>query len=211
LSIFDERHHIKPYEYPLLDEFATAIQHSYWLFSEFQYHQDIQDFKTQISDKERTIISRTQLLISQIEVSVKSFWGNIYHQLPKPEVMGMGAVFSESEKRHMDAYSNLLELMGLNTEFEKIYDYPVVINRHNHLKKYKEITSNGKKDKQAFLLSLILFTLFIENISLFSQFYIISCFNKRKGLFKAINNVIQATALEEQIHGLAGTYLINII
>ena len=47
------------------------------------------------------------LAISQIEVAVKSFWGDIYHKIPKPEVGAVGATFAEreSEVRHTDAYS----------------------------------------------------------------------------------------------------------
>ena len=54
------------------------------------------------------------LAISQIEVAVKSFWGDIYQKMPKPEVGAVGATFAESEVRHADAYSHLLEILGLN-------------------------------------------------------------------------------------------------
>ena len=41
------------------------------------------------------------LAISQIEVAVKSFWGEIFiSKMPKPEIGSVGATFAESEVRH---------------------------------------------------------------------------------------------------------------
>jgi ribonucleoside-diphosphate reductase beta chain len=56
-----------------------------------------------------------------------------------------------------------------------------------------------------------LFSLFIEHVSLFSQFLIMMAFNKHKNLFKGISNAVEATSKEEQIHGLFGIDLINLI
>src|SRR5690606_22606863 len=50
-----------------------------------------------------------------------------------------------------------------------------------------------------------------EHVSLFSQFLIIMSFNKYRNIFKGMSNVIEATSKEEQIHGLFGIELINII
>lgn len=85
-NIFEKRLNLKPYEYPALLEYIDAIRHSYWIHSEFNFTADIQDFKTQLTAHEREAIKRTMLAISQIEVAVKSFWGNIYHKMPKPEI-----------------------------------------------------------------------------------------------------------------------------
>ena len=107
-NIFEKRITLKPYEYPELYEYVPAIRHSYWIHSEFNFTSDIQDFKTRLSDTEQSAIKNTMLAISQIEVAVKSFWGDIYHKIPKPEVGSVGATFAESEVRHADAYSHLL-------------------------------------------------------------------------------------------------------
>ena len=59
--------------------------------------------------------------------------------------------------------------------------------------------------------SVLLFSLFIEHVSLFSQFLIMMSFNKEKNLFKGISNVVEATSKEEEIHGNFGSEIINII
>ena len=117
-NIFEKRINLKPYEYPALYEYVSAIRHSYWIHTEYNYTSDVQDFKTRLTEVEQSAIKNTMLAISQIEVAVKSFWGDIYHKMPKPEIGSVGATFAESEVRHHDAYSHLLEILGLNDEFK---------------------------------------------------------------------------------------------
>lgn len=103
MSIFDKRQNIKPYEYPELIKYADAINKSYWLVSEYNFTNDIQDFKTICNKHERLVIQKTMLSIAQIEVKVKRFWANISNHLPKPEIDIVGSTFADSEVRHMRA------------------------------------------------------------------------------------------------------------
>ncbi len=208
-DIFKKRVNLKPYEYPELIEYVDAIRHSYWLHTEFNFSSDIQDFKVRVSSREKNAIKNATMAIAQIEVSVKSFWGDIYKKLPKPEVGAVGYTFAESEVRHMDAYAHLLKILNLENEFEKINDIPVLKDRILYLEKSKKNALS--EDNREFATSLLLFSLFVEHVSLFSQFLIIMSFNKYKNLFKGVSNAIEATSKEEQIHGLFGIELINLI
>ena len=77
-DIFQKRIPLKPYEYPELYEYVGAIRHSYWIHTEFNFTSDIQDFKVNVSEKEQNAIKNAMLAIAQIEVAVKTFWGDIY-------------------------------------------------------------------------------------------------------------------------------------
>lgn len=208
-DIFQKRANLKPYEYPELIEYVSAVRHSYWVHTEFNYTRDIDDFKTRVQDHERDAIRKTMLAIAQIEVAVKSFWGNIYSRMPKPEVGSVGFTFAESEVRHMDAYAHLLEILGLNDEFKKLTDVPVIKKRMEYLEKVIAFSKTG--EMREYSQAVLLFSLFIEHVSLFSQFLIMMSFNKHKNLFKGISNAVEATSKEEQIHGMFGIDLINII
>jgi ribonucleoside-diphosphate reductase beta chain len=208
-DIFEKRINLKPYEYPQLYEYVPAIRHSYWIHTEFNFTSDIQDFKSGLSEVEKSAIKNTMLAISQIEVAVKTFWGDIYHRMPKPEIGSVGATFAESEVRHHDAYSHLLEILGLNNEFENLKKKPVIMKRVQYLETaLKNAKSENNKE---YAESILLFSLFIEHVSLFSQFLIIMAFNKHKNMLKGISNVVEATSKEEQIHGDFGIDVINII
>lgn len=208
-NIFEKRINLKPYEYPQLNEYVDAIRHSYWIHTEFNFTSDIQDYKTALNDIERNALKNAMLAISQIEVAVKSFWGDIFQKLPKPEIGSVGATFSESEVRHQDAYSHLLEILGFNEEFKQLKKKPVIMRRVNYLE--TALKNSKSEDNREYAEAILLFSLFIEHVSLFSQFLIIMAFNKEKNLFKGISNVVEATSKEEQIHGDFGIDVINII
>ena len=208
-DIFKPRTNLKPYEYPELEKYKEAIQHSYWIHTEYNYTADVHDYKVNVKPHERTAIKNAMLAISQVEVDVKTFWGRLYDRLPKPELANVGSTFSESEVRHSDAYSHLLELLGLNEEFERIDSIPALNERVKYLKKHNQYAATG--DDRDYVMAILLFSAFIEHISLFSQFLIIMSFNKHENLFSGVSNVIEATSKEEQLHGQFGIDLINTI
>jgi ribonucleoside-diphosphate reductase beta chain len=208
-DIFSKRTNLKPYEYPELHEYVNSIRHSYWIHTEFNYTSDINDFHVNVSPSERNALRNAMLAIAQIEVAVKTFWGDIYKKMPKPEIGAVGFTFAESEVRHADAYSHLLEILGLNSEFENITEVPIIQQRIKYLE--KTITLARTDENRQYMHSVLLFSLFIEHVSLFSQFLIIMSFNKYRNLFKGISNAVEATSKEEQIHGMFGIDVINII
>lgn len=208
-NIFIPRVNILPYEYPSLLAYKDAIRHSYWIHTEFNFTTDIDDFKTKITDDEREVIKRSMLAIAQIEVNVKTFWADLYKRMPITEVGDVGMTFAESEVRHKDAYAQLLRILGLEEEFQNVVEIPAIKDRIAYLTKYLDGTRS--KDNKMYTKSVLLFSLFIEHVSLFSQFLIMMSFNKEKNLFKGISNVVEATSKEEDIHGNFGAEIINII
>ena len=208
-DIFKKRVNLKPYEYPELVEYVDAIRHSYWVHTEFNFTSDVQDFKVHLSEKERTAVQRAMLAISQIEIAVKTFWADIYKRMPKPEIGNVGATFAESEVRHADAYSNLIQVLGLNQEFENLMEVPAIRRRIKYLE--KSLLSSKSVDNKDYFESVILFSMFVENVSLFSQFLVMLSFNKYKNVLKGMSNAVEATSKEENIHAEFGFDLVNTI
>lgn len=93
MSIFEKRTHYKPFEYSeLTNPLIEAMWASHWTHKEFSFSGDVQDFHTKLSIQEQGVIKRSLLMISQVEVAVKSYWANIGNLIPKPEIADMGAV-----------------------------------------------------------------------------------------------------------------------
>ena len=68
---------------------------------------------------------------------------------------------------HNNAYERLLEILEMEDIFEKNMELDIIKNRVKYLRKYNHrYYSDSKKQ---FLYSLILFTLYVENVSLFAQ------------------------------------------
>lgn len=207
MSIFDRRINYKPFEYPGILQFTDAINKSFWVHNEIDFTADTQDFHSHLDIAEKTAIKHSLLAIAQIEVAVKSFWGDLYKHFPKPEFNGLGATFAECEFRHSEAYSRLLEVLGYNDEFEKLIEVSVIRERIDYLN--AALKDAKSEDKKKYVVSLILFSILIENVSLFSQFAIILSFTRFKGYMKNVSNIIAWTSVDEQVHANAGIYIVN--
>src|SRR5690554_6267086 len=207
MGIFDKRVNYKPFEYPEVLQFTEAINKSFWVHSEVDFTADTQDFHSHLNSAERTAIKNSLLAIAQVEVAVKSFWGNLYNHFPKPEFNGLGSTFAECEFRHSEAYSRLLEVLGYNNEFRNLMEVPVIRKRVAYLS--EALKNTRSSDPRQYVNSLILFSILIENVSLFSQFAIILSFTRFKGVMKNVSNIIAWTSVDEQIHANAGIYIVN--
>ncbi|HUH35890.1 MAG TPA: ribonucleotide-diphosphate reductase subunit beta [Moheibacter sp.] len=207
MSIFDKRINYKPFEYPGILQFTDAINKSFWVHNEIDFTADTQDFHSHLTLAEKTAIKHSLLAIAQVEVAVKSFWGNLYDHFPKPEFNGLGSTFAECEFRHSEAYSRLLEVLGYNDEFEKLIEVDVIRERIDYLS--AALKDAKSTDRKSYVVSLILFSILIENVSLFSQFAIILSFTRFKGYMKNVSNIIAWTSVDEQVHANAGIYIVN--
>jgi len=208
-NIFSERKALKPYEYSDFLDYTDAIRNSYWVHTEFNFAGDVQDFKVDTTPVEKSVIRKTMLAIAQIEVKVKTFWADTYSQMPKAEVGSVGMTFAESEVRHMDAYSHLLDILGIEDDFEDVTEVPAIKGRMEYLDDYLEGASSD--DEEEYARAILLFSTFVEHVSLFSQFLIMTSFDKHEKKFKGISNAVEATSKEEQIHGLFGQELVETI
>lgn len=207
--IFDEQIARKPNKYPWTKEFIDSMHNGFWLSSEFSFQADIQEFKTKLNDKEREIISKTLSAISQVEVSVKKFWAKLGDNLPHPSLFDIGYVMANVEVIHNEAYERLLSILGLEDIFENNLKLDIIQGRVNYLRKY--LHKYYENSKKQYIYSLILFTLFIENVSLFSQFYIILWFHRYKNVLKDTGQQVDYTKREELIHAQVGIKIIQTI
>ncbi|MDO4880700.1 MAG: ribonucleotide-diphosphate reductase subunit beta [Capnocytophaga sp.] len=203
MGIFDKRENYKPFEYPEVMQFIEMMNRTFWVHSEVEFTADIQDFKSNLTLEEKEAVKRALLGIAQVEVSVKTFWGDLFDLFPKPEFNGLGATFAECEFRHSEAYSRLLEVLGYNNEFQNLLEVPIFKERSKVLKEYLA------KNKENTLERILFFTLIIENASLFSQFATILSFTRFKGYMKNVANIIAWTSVDEQVHANAGIFIIN--
>ena len=139
MAIFDKRVSYKPFEYgSITTPLIEAMWAGHWTVNEFNFISDVQDYKTVLTKEEKDVVSRAALLISQIEVSVKSYWAKVGSLIPKPEIGDMGGVFSGVEVIHSMAYSEILNKLGLNDKFQGILSEGVVQRRVDYLNKYNQ-------------------------------------------------------------------------
>lgn len=209
MSIFIPRENLKPYEYPELLSFVDAIDDSFWTVRKFSFDKDVMEYNYDLTEMEKSLIQRSMLAISQVENTVKSFFGRLDMRLPKPEVSFVGSKFSANETSHSLAYSKCLEQLGLDDEFKALLEVPCMKGRVLYLKKY--LSGLSSRSNQEFTKSLALFTLLIENISLYGAFYGMTAIKKHRNMMKTTGKIVQATMVEERLHSLFGATLLKII
>jgi ribonucleoside-diphosphate reductase beta chain len=209
VKIFDEVIPLKPNFYPWTKDFILAMHNGFWTDAEFNFQSDLQDFRVKLSEQEREIIIRSLSTIGQLEISVKKFWAKLGDNLPHPALNDLGYVMSSVEVIHGQSYSRLLEVLGIEDSFDRILEEPIIKGRVNYLRKH--LRKFHEDNKKQFVYSLILFTLFVENIALFSQFYTIGYFGKFKNLLKDTNKQVEYTSREEDLHAKVGMKIVNVI
>ena len=209
VTIFDEQICRKPNRYPWTEKFIEAMHNGFWTDKEFSFKSDVQQFKVDLTDQEREIIIRTLSAIGQIEVAVKTFWAKLGENLPHPSLQDLGYVMANVEVIHNSAYERLISVLDLEDIFEENLKLEWIQGRVKYLRKY---THKFYKDsRKQYLYALILFTLFVENVSLFSQFYVINWFARFKNVLKDTDQQVKYTRNEENIHALVGMKIISTI
>ncbi len=207
-GLFDEQIARKPDNYPWAQDFMEAIWAGHWTASEFNFMADYAQFKNDLSPHQRELVVRTLSAIGQIEIAVKTFWSNLGNTLPQPSIRDLGYVMGANEVVHNKAYEKLLDVLGLDHVFEENLKNPVIAGRVNYLRKYSEKVY-GRDQRKQFIYALTLFTMFVEGVSLFSQFYIIKHINKKQGFLKDTAQQVAYTIVEESLHLQIGIKLIN--
>lgn len=120
-----------------------------------------------------------------------------------------GRTFIAGNCVHNRAYERLLKELNMEYIFEENLKLECIQNRVKYLKKYTH--KYYKDSKKQYLYAIILFSLFVENVSLFSQFYIIAWFGRFKNVLKDTNQQIAYTRNEELVHANVGIRIINTI
>lgn len=209
MSIFEEQLSRKPNHYTWTEQFIESMHNGFWTDKEFSFKSDVQQYKTELTQQEQDIIARTLSAIGQIEVAVKTFWAKLGENLPHPALQDLGYVMANTEVIHNNAYERLLSVLDMEDIFEQNLKLDFIEGRVKYLRKY---THKFYKDsKKQYLYALILFTLFVENVSLFSQFYVINWFARYKNVLKDTDQQVKYTRNEENIHALVGMKIINTI
>lgn len=207
--IFDEQIARKPDLYPFATQYIDTMWAGHWTPNEFTFASDLQNYRVDMTNEERLVIRNTLSAIGQIEIAVKRFWARLGDNLPHPSLVDLGLVMAGIEVIHNRAYEKLLDVLQLQDAFEENLKLDIIKGRVAYLRKYNEKVY--KDNRKQYVYALVLFTLFVENVSLFSQFYIVLWFNRYRNILKDTAQQVQYTTKEELIHAQVGIKLIEVI
>jgi ribonucleoside-diphosphate reductase beta chain len=207
-DIFRPRANYRPYEYPQFIEYIDAIHQSFWTHRSFNLDSSIQDIKVNMPKHESTAVIRSILSVASVEAKVKSFWTKLGERFPKSEFEELGTTIGSNEVYHAHFYAKVLEQLNLNDLFKEVLVTPAMKSRINYM---NSALSGRNGTNEDYLKSLIFFSLFVENVSLFTQFLTISVFNKERNQVMGLAQGINATSIEEVLHSQVGADIIHVV
>jgi ribonucleoside-diphosphate reductase beta chain len=212
-----ERIAYKPFEYPWAYE-AWKAQHTvHWLADEIPLADDVKDWHKSLTDGERNLVTQIFRFFTQSDVEVNNCYNRVYSRIFKPfEVVMMLTAFSDMETIHVDAYSHLLETIGMPAvEYQKFLEYKEMKDKFDYLRDCLEAEMTPMKVAE----TLAVFGAFTEGLQLFASFAILLNFprakmgadgEEREGKLKGMGQVVTYSARDETIHALSVIRLFHV-
>jgi ribonucleoside-diphosphate reductase beta chain len=204
MSLLTKRIPYKPFEYPWMFDYFDLQNQMHWLPRDVPLHTDVKDWQD-LSSNERNLLTQIFRLFTQSDVDVGSGYANRYIPLfgGKPEALQMMMAFGNMESIHQQAYSLLLDTVGMpEIEYKAFAEYEEMSDKHEYISGIK----TTKKDKRSIAKTLAVYSAFTEGLQLFSSFAILLNF-PRFGRMKGMGQIVTYSIRDESLHVEAMTKL----
>jgi ribonucleoside-diphosphate reductase beta chain len=200
MSLTTPRVYYKPFEYPQAFEFYKNQHRSHWLADEVPLASDLNDWRLNLNESEKSLIGNILKSFAQTEVHVNDYWSSKISQwFPKPEIVAMAGAFGAFEAIHAEAYARLNDELGLDN-FQAFMEDEASRNKIERLLE----TPSKTIDEKA--LALAIFSAFTEGVNLFSSFAILMSFQLRN-MLKGTGQIVEWSVRDESLHSQAGCWL----
>jgi ribonucleoside-diphosphate reductase beta chain len=195
MSLLEASKAYKPFNYPWAYEAWLTQQRIHWLPEEVNMADDIKDWKYNLTDGERHLLTQIFRFFTQADIEVNNCYMKQYSRVFQPvEVNMMLAAFSNIETVHIDGYSKLIETIGMpETEYQAFLKYKAMRDKYDYMQKF-DVDS-----KEGIAMTLAVFGAFTEGLQLFASFAILlnfPRFNKMKGM----GQIVTWSVRDETLH-----------
>lgn len=197
MALLPQRNSYKPFAYPWAYEAYKAQQRMHWLPEEVSLREDIRDWNVNMSDQEKHLLTQIFRFFTQGDIDIAQ--GYLHKYIPMfghvPELAMMLSSFAAMEAVHVDAYSLLLDTVGMpETEYAAFAKYKAMSAKHDYLTK---VTVEDSLEEVA--RAMAVYSAFGEGLQLFSSFAILlnfPRFNKMKGM----GQIVTWSIRDESLH-----------
>lgn len=200
MGLRDRRIVYAPFEYQQAYDYWEKQQQAHWLHNEIAMAGDISDWKSTMTETERTIVGNVLKGFTQSELVIEDYWSSkITKWFPKPEIQMMAVTMGAFESIHAVAYAYLNQSLGLE-------DYAAFLHEPSAKAKIDRLINTDGESDADIARSLAVFSAFNEGVNLFSSFAVLmnfSRFNKLKG----VGQIIAFSIRDESLHSNAGCWL----
>ena len=196
MKILEPRTYYKPFDYPFAYELWRKHESMHWLGFEVPLADDVRDWNTKLSAGEKELLTHLFRFFTQADVDVAAGYNKIFTPYfgHKPELAMMMSSFAAREAVHIDAYSLLLETVGMpEASYAAFQEYAAMKEKHDYFANFNA-TNPYEVAK-----SLAVYSAFGEGMQLFSSFVILLNF-ARHNKMKGMGNIIAWSVRDEDLH-----------
>lgn len=194
MSLLEDSRVYRPFQYPWAVELTKKHEEAHWVEDEAELSEDVQDWKTKLTDDEKEFITQVLRLFTQSDVQV----GQNYHEFLIPkiknnEARNMLTSFAGREGVHQRAYALLNDTLGLPEE-----EFSAFIEVKEMAEKLDFMANNNITTQTGLALALAQ-SVFNEGMSLFSSFVMLLNF-QRFGKMKGMGTIVEWSIRDESMH-----------
>jgi ribonucleoside-diphosphate reductase beta chain len=185
----------KPFSYPWAYDAWKTQQQIHWLPEEVPMADDVKDWKHNLTEAEKHLLTQILRFFTQADIEVNNCYMKHYAQVFKPtEVQMMLSAFSNIETIHIDAYSHLLDTLGMpEVEYQAFMKYKEMKDKYDYMQGFNV---NSKEDIAK---TLAVFGGFTEGLQLFASFAMLLNF-QRFGKMKGMCQIVAWSVRDETLH-----------
>lgn len=199
MSVLEDRLNYKPFVYPWAYDAWKKQQHMHWLAEEVPMGDDVKDWRSRLNEGEKNLLTQIFRFFTQGDIDVETSYTQFYPMLFKPpELQMMFAGFANCEAIHIDAYSNLIETLGMpDVIYSEFMQYEEMVHKHNFIKGFAD--PNDVICDMDIAVTIAAFAAFTEGLQLFASFAMLLNF-QRFGKMKGMCQIIAWSIRDETLH-----------
>jgi ribonucleoside-diphosphate reductase beta chain len=194
MSLTEQQLSFKPFTYPWCFQAYQEQQKVHWLPEEVPMADDVKDYN-KLTNEEKALLDNILCFFTQADIDVAgSYYDLFIPHFKNTEVRMMLGSFANMEAIHIDAYSTLVETLGMGDKtFSAFMEYKEMKDKHDYLKQFR-------MDKPWLVAqSLAAISAFGEGLQLFASFAMLmnfQRFNKMKGM----GQIVTWSLRDESLH-----------
>lgn len=212
-NLLTSRSTYKPFLYPWAHVAYQEQKAAEWSIEEIPLADDVKDWNSgKLNDSEKNLLTQIFRFFTQADVDVAK--GYLHQYIPifghQPELASMLTIFAKMEAEHVNAYSSLLDTIGMpETEYQAFAEYTAMADKHELISNttmFIDQWSNEdgrveytKESLESIALGLAVYSAFTEGLQLFSSFAILLNFS-RFGNMKGMGQAITWSIRDESLH-----------
>jgi len=185
----------KPFRYPWAFHLWQEHERVHWMAEEIDLGTDVLDWERHLNPCEKNLLTQVFRLFTKSDEEVANNYMTRLGGLFKPtEVQMMLASFGSREGTHINAYSLLLETVGMpETEYSAFAGYEAMKAKVDHWSSFRVDTDAD------ILRTLAMFGGFAEGLQVFASFAMMMNFPRQNKL-KGMGQVVSWSVRDESIH-----------